>query len=50
MTNFESRSELFPRQNPDQGVDWEKCSRARTTPIRAITLTMKPTTKQNPAA
>jgi hypothetical protein len=37
-------------QNPDQGVFWEKCSRASTTPIRTITLTTNPTAKQNPAA
>jgi hypothetical protein len=40
----------FRFQKPDHGVDCEKCSRARATPMRTITLARKPAKKQNPAA
>ena len=41
---------FFSNHCPDHGVGCEKCSRARTTPIRTSTLIRNPTTKQKPAA
>lgn len=45
-----SHAIIVSYHSPDQGETCEKCSRARTIPTRTITLRIKPTTKQKPAA
>ena len=47
---FRDRALIAIYHSPDQGETWEKCSRARTNPTRTITLRIKPTTKEKPAA
>jgi hypothetical protein len=47
---FRDRTLIAAYYSPDQGDIGEKCSRAKTNPTRTITLRIKPTTKQNPAA